>query len=722
MTLIQKAELNYVVRFYVRVILIILFSHSVRAVPLSLLVNTSTEYNCLKWRNCNYSASEIPWALSSAVAMCSATNKWNKCEAFLKENPELAQHQRSCSPRDLCEERLQSDLIRTCLESYWRANVDFYNAIKDLLSKLADGQIGLSKLSFNPTELSEKVISSLEEKGLKLTCLDYKMRTEMMCYAGADILSIGMGFGLLAKLPAISNLSVSTAAKFGFIERRKGSSVPHSSSLSRDEIKTKLLHAEYTSEMDNAYWMIQAAQPIKNANRVFIEVENAKLKELNDTIVDKDLVTSMTNFHKQLLLDEFDILKKKHPKLVFSPYSDFKSVRFLVEGKRNSDFDRDLGEAFRSVQNKFDSWVRSNNLVRESDQPQSWFKMGIGQTADESSSAARFGRTINNPYEVTDFNSPVVRNRLSSQVKDIDTLRSTISEQLKSTDLVDAGPNPSLKLEVFEILRKTKTPTELKSKLQKEFNIESIPDSTLSYMLIYAKNVDRFSPSLHVAKKEIASLDEAVNGGFSVDFAGMGAQNLKATAEALASSKNLDEALINARKNEQKVTNLFESKREEIRSVSGSTLGKNSLESKCSGDDCIGAFKRTMRSEDKQNLVRDLARSSDGKSIRMAFISPGIKNKAERSQMATHGEAIEKTLREKLRGEIEPAKLRGVLFAIDMQGTELGKGPVQLIFGEANNVRLTAEELNRVKRAFQSAVRELNTEMDHKGYNGYKPK
>ena len=63
-------------------------------------------------------------------------------------------------------------------------------------------------------------------------------------------------------------------------------------------------------------------------NTVFFDVENSQLKLLNDTLKEKNFVTSLTNYHKELTFKKMQELVKKNPGLQMDMYSDFKSSRF----------------------------------------------------------------------------------------------------------------------------------------------------------------------------------------------------------------------------------------------------------------------------------------------------------------------------------------------------------------------------------------------------------
>jgi hypothetical protein len=127
----------------------------------------------------------------------------------------------------------------------------------------------------------------------------------------------------------------------------------------------------------------------------------------------------------------------------------------------------------------------------------------------------------------------------------------------------------------------------------------------------------------------------------------------------------------------------------------------------CSGDDCIGRAMRPLTDRDSQNIVRDLV-AAEGGSLRVSFIREGITRPQSRTQIAKHGEEIEKALRSRLGGEIPNTTLNQILFGIDMNTRELGQGSVNLIIGRREGVQLTEAQRRSIEREFREAVAEQN--------------
>jgi hypothetical protein len=86
--------------------------------------------------------------------------------------------------------------------------------------------------------------------------------------------------------------------------------------------------------------------------------------------------------------------------------------------------------------------------------------------------------------------------------------------------------------------------------------------------------------------------------------------------------------------------------------------------------------------------------------------------------------AIDKTLRKSLGKEMEPRKLQGINFGIDMVTDQFGQGPVRLIIGIDNNVKLSESEKKLIEERFSEALKKLNEENkingQFKGYSSYR--
>lgn len=503
------------------------------------------------------------------------------------------------------------------------------------------------------------------------------------------------------------------------VTRRRNAAQPLQTSANREEFKAHYLRYEAATLDDNETW-VKFATGEKKASR-FVEIENWKLRDLNKTLQDKDLATALTNRHKEITMEEFEALQKKYPGIKLHPYSDYKSVRFAIEGPVPPGFDADLQKTFASIQTRFEADIKARNLVRGDENPADWFRAATGETGDQSALVARWAREEGSPMQVASFQDPVVRAKLEANLRETDRLREQAVAVAADTGMVErtADGHKVLGKDVMEIMRKAKDDENAAYMLRQRYGLASLTPEQASKLRSYAAAADKFSPSLYVTRREVATLDEADMGGFSIDFVGMGASNLQSTANALAGVKSLDDAILRARQAEKDVTTVFEGRRRSVTEVARDLFGADRVKTVCSGDDCVGVMKSGLSETEKARLANTLASQQDGANIRMAYIPPYVNDRGARSILATHGESVEKLMRTELVGKMENSRLRGMLFAIDVRSDSPGTGGMGLIVGKAPNMRLSPSEERLVREAFRKAVGKLNDELYPTHSTGY---
>lgn len=64
---------------------------------------------------------------------------------------------------------------------------------------------------------------------------------------------------------------------------------------------------------------------------------------------------------------------------------------------------------------------------------------------------------------------------------------------------------------------------------------------------------------------------------------------------------------------------------------------------------------------------------------------------------------------------MEPRKLQGLTFGVDMQTQQLNQGALKLIIGKAPGVNLSVSEKTLIQKKFEEAVKELNASLTHDG-------
>ncbi|MFN7729016.1 MAG: hypothetical protein ACK5P7_07665 [Bdellovibrio sp.] len=471
---------------------------------------------------------------------------------------------------------------------------------------------------------------------------------------------------------------------------------------------------QITNEQQNLAWMNLAKLTKSDGRTLFVDIENSKMKYLNDSLRDKSLVTAITNRHKQIVLEKMDKLKAEFPNLEILPYSDFKALRFAFREPVPPRLKDRLGKVFTDANQEFRDELVKSRLVRNEDLAENWFRAGVGRTADQANIASRYSRNVDGPNLVRDYADPALHGNLGQNLISVEYSRDQVQTGLMGTGLLEAVPGSTNrmipKLDVMDVVRKEKTPEAIRDALNQRYG-QNLTLKQSAHLRDYLNRVDEFSPGIHVAKREVPTLTDATAGGLSADFAGMGSHNMRETARALANSRNLDEALVATRNGERTVTQLFQQRMRDRQAIIRNYLEdkKNmpGLKITCSGDDCIATVPRAMTTPERNELVQRLSRTDEPAGMRLAFVKDGISNPGERNILAAHGEGIEKQLRRELAGKITEDKMKNVLFAVEMNGTARGEGAVRLMTGNSRTA-LSAIERRQIQEAFLRAVQVFN--------------
>ncbi len=578
-----------------------------------------------------------------------------------------------------------------------------------------DSKEGLKKLQALWATASELA----SQKYHRYSCYSPAAKEELKCYIFASIVDPTLVAGKGAKLLKARRLAevVEKEKEVAAVAARdvRAPAGP----IRKTEFAGKYLNYSPTTSEQNLRWMALAESAPKNTK--FFEVENSVMKNLNDTMKDKNLVTSLTNYHKELLQTKTEKLmaelKADFPNLEVAAYSDFKASRFAFQGQAPPDLQQRLNQILKETNQEFSDFVVKNGLVKESARPENWFRAGYGETADQASLASRYSRQ-SGENSLQSYTTSELKTKMTEKVRSVEALRTDLQSELGHTSVLEGTTKKTLSADAIDILRKngpdvTKTQADLKNR----FGLSEISENSVRKMQTYVKSVDEFSPSIHVAQREVSHLDDAQFGGLSADMSGMGAKNLNATAKALSESKSLDEALVQTRKSEKAITTQFNKQKETFKNVIQDVVGKDRIKTLCSGDDCTAIPKQFLSDTEKEKILKKLTDAGYSSEFRLAFIPENIAETSARTQMAVHGESIEKALRKNLADKMEPAKLKGIVFGVDMKTTKLHQGGVKLITASSSQVRLSSREERLISESFQKALEQVNQDLAKTGAN-----
>lgn len=559
-------------------------------------------------------------------------------------------------------------------------------------------------------------------------CLNERAQSHMVCKVMGDI--------FIPPAAVLALIKHGPAAIKGFKSLEKGianakkdmhlhlkEKAEFSKIKSVEELNELYLNYSPTTPAINQKWIDIAKS--QNAD-LFIDVENSAIKRLNDSIGDKNLVTSLTNVQKELLFRNLNKVFAKHPNLDVAKYSDFKSSRFAINGKVTPDIQKEIEKAIRATNKEMGHRIAKLHLdkIKENENVAGWFSSGIGNNADEAGLAARESRIYSRDYGINlnptvDFHS--MEKSAQKKMDGIEVLRQKVVAEISHSPngkrLLSESNDPSkmfLSREAMEVLRKEDAT--LGPVLKDKYDLV-LSEETLNDMRKYYTDVDSFSPGIWTKERVVANLDDAKAGGFSADFTGMGAANIEQVAIDLAhSGGDVKRAVREVRKGEGKVTEMFEENKNFFSKHVKFTLeskGKQ-VTTKCSGDDCVGIMTSSLSAGEKRHLMETFVEQRNPSSIRLSFIPPGL-DSGVRSKMALAGEVLEKLVRKQVTGvgagRIPAAKMKHVLIALDMP-KQIRGADVNILLGADKLGKLSKAEKSIIQDAFKGAVKKLDDNME----------
>lgn len=481
-----------------------------------------------------------------------------------------------------------------------------------------------------------------------------------------------------------------------------------SSSVTEADIIQKYGTEALTTPAQNARFVELAQATNHKDGLLFVDTQNSMLKWLNDNLKDKSLVDALNNRHSLLLKESIEDLKARYPNLKIESYSDYKGIRFAVQGppELEARLARDLQRATKKADEKFQKELQDYNLTSVTgdarDKP--WFSTGVGDTADLANVQARFPPgTSWGDIQRTWRTVRGKRQALEARFGTSPLMRKVKGEVNASIPTA----------EVFEILRKN-SDDELVAKILNHRHSMNLQPSDIQEFRQYAKDVDLFSPGLLVTSRVSHDYEGAIHGGLTLDFGGVGSLNAEATAEAMAQGFSLKRSVMMTRRNEKEVTAYLDKVKEQTELAVKEALEKRGISAQItvSGDDMVVIPSAPLSDEVKMEVLRaqsaaqiQLARETgQNTNVRISYFARGIPETTDRAILAAEGEGIEKILRNRLEFLLSPSELRALTFSMDMKGTTRGTGSV----GLKTNTTLAPERQQLIIREFTEAVQEAN--------------
>jgi hypothetical protein len=475
----------------------------------------------------------------------------------------------------------------------------------------------------------------------------------------------------------------------------------------RQEFIAEFADLILADETQNLAWIEDALNTPPGTDIHFI-IENAWMKKLNDKVFkNKDLVTALTNYHKTLFREE---LNRRAPKLKLHPYQDFKSTRPTLSG-RVSGSATAVTEAFVQANARFYASKRLRAIIRAEDMKEIGFRLGAGYSESEAALAGRDARDNSGNSNFSLFWDPRVSARLEAKLSTFKNLHQLLIDQLSRTALlVSERGQLGLHLDIFASSRKAKK-SDFLATLRQLFPNEKLDQGVADLILKYTQIADEFSPSVLVAKRELLSIHEAPFGAISIDFIGLGAENLRATAQALIQAEDLATAVRLTRTYEREVTAAFEKRKDLVRAAFADYFS-GQVNVRFSGDDGVIIPGRAIEFREQLYLVQKLSLIMPRPYFRMAVIDAEGAAYVDSSQLITHGESVEKNMRQILGETLGSESLSDL--SIDTFMPDTGKfRKVYLVLGAKK--KLTWPQRKIIRAAFERAVETLENQVRAQG-------
>lgn len=508
------------------------------------------------------------------------------------------------------------------------------------------------------------------------------------------------------------------------------------------QFKSVHLESEYHVPANNEAFYKRVVRTEMDDRTVFLQVENAVLKLLNDKVfLDKELSASTLNLYKKLFFEQLkadDYLWSRIPK-EDGIYSDYKYIRLAVIPKNPTEIDaieQRLTKLLESVSLAFASEMKSyprmagfydglRGLVGD---PSHWNLAGIGHTAEQASVESRRARKPE-PGEARQVGVPIPPRifsprsslAIAMELDEIESIRQNLISTLnRIPGLLEDG---SLSLDAVDLLRKAQSNPSitdrasyeayLSRRFNQRFQIE-LTKKEMGLLQRYYQLVQELAPPIFIKEQEplaLAELDKATNGVVSFDFAGQNNVNTVGTFQAFKqaaqvagrSSDSRERALLAmelAFERQQRESDAFDSSKD----VLAAAIAESHIEGRgqnvqhrpkgeltSSGDDSTFLPSAPLNLFDQSRLMIGIKnRWSPPSRFRLTFqpqnfvdSKKAIPNEA-RFNLISQGESIEKNLREQLEAlgteGLEHGVLKDVLFATRLLPNENGTVQFDILY------------------------------------------
>ncbi len=581
----------------------------------------------------------------------------------------------------------------------------------------------------------------LKKAGVILECYDQQAYSEILCHA---ILKTALPFavfkGGVMTIRSVASVLTAQVERRGWIIGSRFIQ-ENERSFIRQLFLEKHGFQKFTSKAENQLMMDAATSSVPVAGRVFIRIENGILKYLNKFIGDKRLITSINNKYNEILFRRMAELKKKFPDVDFNPYQGFKEVEYMVTTKNGqplpSNFLNDVDKMFQDANKELKDHLQSNSILRASDQPDTWYRAGVGRTGDMANAAARESRDDLTQNVLVNFDDPKVIAKLQASIGEGRKLASELAQSFSGTEMVSTRDGvTTLNADVMGLVRKYPESVDLRQALQNKYPGQTIDVEHIDKLKKLYEIQDRFSPPVRFAEREIASFTNGKGTQVGIDFVNAGGANAEGQLRALSQSQTSQQMLQSSRTHFEIATSELNRKKDQFSKICEKLVAEHNaslppggrpitVSVAKSGDDGVADFSEVLTQKQKDWIAKEWARreneaSKPSSSARISIPNELVTDLSQKNILAAHGENIEKELRTLVTGQISNRNLDGFVAKVEMKGFKSGMGSVDLSIAFAPGRSLTSDEILLIKNRFAKALKEINSNPDGVGTFRYR--
>lgn len=440
-----------------------------------------------------------------------------------------------------------------------------------------------------------------------------------------------------------------------------------------------------------------------NGAKLFLDVENAVLKNLNDeAIQDRELVTAITNLYKDVVWQEISS-DKILSQAMRAKYSDFKSLRFAF-AEDNVDLRGRASRLFSSIGEKFGVYL-DRLIAKEgweermkglSADPRHWHHAGIGASPDEAGAASRASRSM-----IESGQQAVLRSfagsagALTQASRQAAKIRAWVAKRFAQEPHLMTAEGVLSAEAIEAMLKAGGSNADVARALRQRFRLQ-VSDKEAAVLQKYLQLANQFSPGLLLEKRVVIDMAQPARGVISADFKGQNARNLEETLKALARSESLPLAgmIREVRAGEAVATAALERKKAIFQRALDEVFP--GLRAEFTGDDGLAFVPFALDAEMRKKFQAAYLRQGQAEDLRLAFVPFDSVPVGARSSWIVKAEALEKKLRLRLIEDLPREKLNALQIGIFMPPERPGFAVIHLSGEDAEVgrvIKARAEEL-----------------------------